>query len=71
MTYTVKIPNGLITLCETDFKCPDCGQLHTEEDWYECLIKSKNFIITKQCKRCKTKLAITTNIKGDVVVWKK
>jgi hypothetical protein len=71
MSYTVKIPNGLITFCNADFKCPVCECPHTEDDYYKTIQKSKHGLIYKQCKGCKTKLGITYDMRGDVVVWEK
>ena len=71
MSTTIQIPNGFLTLSDVDFKCPKCECPHEESDWYPQYEKSKNFTIYRSCKGCKTKLGITTNIKGDVVVWLK
>lgn len=62
---------AIITLCDTDFTCPECGHLHTEDDYYERLRKSNRGLIYQQCKGCKTKLGITYDCKGDTVVWTK
>ena len=69
MSYIVKIPNGILTMCETDFCCPKCGKLHVESDYYKRL--SERMLIHKRCKKCKTWLGITTDITGDVQVWLK
>jgi|694.fasta_scaffold110388_6 hypothetical protein len=71
MGYSIKIPNGIISMVDVDFNCPKCECPHSEEDWYDTLYKSKNFLIYKQCKGCKTKLGITTDMRGDVQVWLK
>lgn len=71
MSYSVKIPNGIITFVESDFNCPKCECPHTEDDYYQKLYNSKHGLIYKNCKGCKTKLGIISNIKGDVVVWLK
>jgi len=60
---------GILTLCETDFNCPKCGYLYHEKDYYSQLYNSKRGLIYKQCKGCKTKLGITSDIKGDIHVW--
>lgn len=70
MSKTIRIPNGFLTLCETDFNCPKCGKLHTEEDYINRLNKSDG-LIYKRCKGCKTWLGITSNIMGDTVAWLK
>ena len=58
-------------MCDVDFKCPKCECPHSEEDYYDRLYKSKHGLIYKQCKGCKTKLGITTDLRGDVRVWLK
>ena len=71
MTKCIQIDNAIITLCETDFKCPKCDYVYHEEDYYSQLDKSKRGLIYKHCKGCKTKIGITTDIRGDVRVWLK
>lgn len=71
MSSTVYVKNGIISLVDVDFKCPKCECPHSEEDYYDRLCKSKHGLIYNRCKGCKTKLGITTNIKGDVRVWLK
>jgi len=62
---------GIVCLCQTDFNCPKCGKLHTEDDYYKQLDKSKHGLIYKKCKGCGVKLGITSDIKGDIRVWLK
>lgn len=62
---------GILCMSETDFKCPKCECVHTEDDYYARLDKSKHGLIYKRCKGCKTLLGITTDIRGDVRVWEK
>ena len=71
MGYSIKIPDGIISMVDVDFKCPKCECPHSEEDYYDRLYKSKHGLIYKRCKGCKTKLGITTDIRGDVCVWLK
>lgn len=71
MTKCIQIDNAIITLCETDFKCPRCGYVYHEEDYYSQLDKSKRGLIYKHCKGCKVLLGITTDIRGDVRAWLK
>ena len=71
MAHSIRIPNGIISIVDVDFKCPKCECPHSEEDYYDRLYKSKHGLIYKQCKGCKTKLGITTDIIGDVRVWLK
>jgi hypothetical protein len=71
MSYTIRMPNAIITCVEVDFKCPKCGCPHSEEDYYNRLNKSKRGLIYKACKGCKSRLGITVDMMGDVVVWLK
>jgi len=71
MSHTIRLSNGFLTMCDTDFNCPKCNHKHTEDFWYDRLCKSKNGVIYKKCKGCKTLIGITTDMKGDVRVWLK
>lgn len=73
MSKTIVFHGALITLCDTDFKCPNCGEIHNEDDWYPRVNKSKHGVIYRNCKNddCGQRLGVTTDIKGDVVVWLK
>lgn len=71
MPQQVVIGDVLVTIIDVDFKCPKCECPHQEDDWYPRYKKSKNGLIYRNCKGCKTKLGITTDIKGDVRVWLK
>lgn len=68
---SIAIPNGILTISDTDFNCPKCECPHTEDDYYNQLHKSKDGLIYKKCKGCKTKLGITSDIRGDIQVWVK
>jgi len=69
MAKSIRIPNGILTVVDTDFKCPKCECPHEEKDYYPQLSKSKNFFIYKKCIGCKTMLGITPDIMGDIQVW--
>jgi hypothetical protein len=71
MGYSIRTPNGIISMVDVNFKCPKCECLHYEGDYYDKLYNSKNGLIYKQCKVCKSKLGISTDIRGDVHVWLK
>jgi len=71
MGTSIRIPNGIISIVDIDFKCPKCEYPHSEEDYYSSLSKSKRGLIYRQCKGCKTKLGITIDMRGDVQVWLK
>lgn len=67
----ITIPNGIICISKTDFKCPSCDKLFTEKDYYSQLYKSKRGLIYKRCNCCGIRMGITTCIRGDVRVWDK
>lgn len=69
MSHSIILNNGIITLADTDFKCPKCECVHNENDYYTKLYKSDIWFIYQNCKGCKDKLGISINIRGDVVVW--
>ena len=71
MSQSIRIPNGILSIVDVDFKCPKCQCPHSNEDYYERLNKSKKGFIYKKCKGCKTKLGITADITGDDCVWLK
>lgn len=61
--------NGILCMCKDEFNCPKCGKFYEGKFYEDQLEKSKKFWITKTCTNCKTKLGISTDFKGDVVVW--
>jgi len=67
----IPIKDGIICTCKTDFECPRCGYEYQESDYMQRLENSHNGFIYKTCKGCKEKLGISSNIRGDVVVWLK
>lgn len=69
MSRSLRIPNGIITFVESDFKCPKCECPHEEKDYYDKLCKSESSFIYKKCIGCKTILGITFDIRGDTRVW--
>lgn len=71
MGYCVRIPDGIISMAESDFQCPKCGHGYNEEDYYNRLVKSKRYYIYKTCKTCSTKMGISVDYRGDVQVWLK
>jgi len=71
MGKSIIIPNGILSICDTDFKCPKCECPHSESDYLDRLLNSKKSLIYKKCKGCKTKLGITSDMRGDVQVWLK
>jgi hypothetical protein len=72
MSTVIKIPNGILTLCDTDFACPICTCKHTEDDYFDKLDKSKRGYVFMKCKGCKRKLVVTScPLKGDVIVFEK
>ena len=71
MAHSIPIKNGIITLVETEFNCPICTISHDEGFYYKQLSNSKRGFIYKKCSGCGEVLGITSDIKGDVVVWLK
>lgn len=71
MGYSIKIKGGILSMCYTDFDCPQCGYHYRETDYYNRLDKSKKFVIYMTCKNCKTKLGVTSDFMGDIQVWLK
>lgn len=71
MGRSIPIPGGIISLVDVDFKCPACGKEHTEKDYFKRMQASKNGLIYMKCRGCKEKLGISSDMRGDVVVWLK
>lgn len=71
MGQSIRAFGGIISLVDVDFKCPSCGKEHTQDDYYKRMQASKHGLIYMACKGCKEKLGITTDMRGDVVVWLK
>lgn len=61
--------HGILSLVDTDFQCPDCGQVHSEDDYFARMQKSKYGLIYCKCKQCRVMLGVTTDMRGDVKVW--
>jgi hypothetical protein len=67
MTKVIGIPGGLLTLNESNVKCPHCERLIPfEEIEIKWMNQEKHYIRIK-CK-CKRFISITSNIKGDFVL---
>jgi hypothetical protein len=71
MGQTLIIPGGFISLVNVDFKCPSCQEAYTEDWYYKALYNSKHGVIYKTCRRCGERLGISSDIRGDTVVWLK
>jgi hypothetical protein len=71
MSYSIFVPNGILTMVETDFNCPNCQQEYSEDFYYKALFKNEKGLIYKKCRKCGSKMGITTDIRGDVKVWLK
>ena len=69
MSYAVIIPNGILTLSNNEFNCPKCNFTHDSEEYYDKICEKR--LIYIKCKNCKTKLGLTSDIKGDIQVWEK
>jgi sarcosine oxidase delta subunit len=70
MTYTTRIPGGIITFVETNAVCPFCKKVHDEDFYMDQLRKSKDGGTRKKCDGCKRFFCITSNIRGDTVTYK-
>lgn len=68
MSYQIIGKGFLLQMCDTKFICPICERPDDGEDFSEALNKSKRGYIYRNCKGCKRKLFITSDIKGDLVV---
>ena len=71
MGSSIRVPNGILSLVETDFNCPKCECLHLEEDYSKQMEKSNTGVVYKICKGCKSKIGIAIDMRGDVKVWLK
>lgn len=71
MGQTLSIPGGTISIVDTDFRCPACQERYDQEWYYKALYNSKWGFIYKTCRRCGERLGISSNIRGDTVVWLK
>lgn len=60
-----------LSMCYSDFNCPNCGKEYGD-DWYmRQLEKTKRGYIEKTCLDCKKKIGIAVDMLGDVCVWLK
>lgn len=71
MSKSIRIPNGIITLADTEFKCPYCKKQYDDIDnkYLDRCNKNKSCTTTIKCK-CKHKFGFTYNIMGDAVSFK-
>ncbi len=69
MGYCIRVPNGIVSMAYTEFKCPKCECPHDEEHYYKRLCK-KDFVYIS-CRGCKTKIGVAIDIMGDVHAWLK
>lgn len=69
MSETIRMPDGFLTLVETEFNCPNCDELYQEKDYYHKIQQSKTGLVFTRCKKCRESIGITTDIKGDVKAW--
>lgn len=67
MSHLMHVPGGIITMCDTDFICPICTCPNDAMRWLD---NPKSPMVGRiKCKGCKRFVGITTDMKGDVVVW--
>lgn len=64
------MPNGdcaIIHVCETDWTCPMCACVN---DGMRFLENPKSPMVSRlKCNGCKRYVGISTDMKGDIVVW--
>jgi len=71
MSYAINGPGFHLDCCDDEFNCPKCTCFHSGKDYEIKLEKSKKGYIYMKCRGCKTMLGISSDYKGDVVVWLK
>lgn len=65
---TIRIPNGFITLADTDFKCPHCDKQYNDTDdvYLNKTIKNKSGCTSIKCE-CENTFMMTYDITGKAV----
>lgn len=58
---TIKIPNGVLTMAESFFNCPNCQFPIAAEDYHHRLERTPK--INAKCPNCNTNLILTPNYK--------
>ena len=61
---TINISNGIIHLAESKTQCPHCERMIPFDEIEDKFFKQKRHYIKFKCK-CKRKIGITTDIRGD------
>ena len=69
MSKTVFIPNGIITLSESNAECPECNRLIPFDEIEAKWVKQDKPFMKFKCK-CKRVIVITTNMKSDFIALK-
>jgi len=69
MSYTIKIPNGILTMSETIVECPICSKQFDALKYDERLHNAKKTFITITCEGCKNRIGLTMDMKCDYVCF--
>ena len=64
---TIKIPNGVLTMAESFFNCPNCQFPIAAEDYHHRLERTPK--INAKCPNCNTKLILTPNYKNGISAY--
>ena len=68
MTIRLRVPNGSVSLCESKAECPHCERDIAFEEIEEKYMKQSESHFKMLCK-CKRKIGITADMKGDFVAY--
>lgn len=66
---TIKVKNGIVHMAESKAVCPFCEKKYTFDELEDKLMKSDKGIFTMTCK-CKKRIGIAQDMKGDLVSFK-
>jgi len=68
MTYSIKIPNGIMTFVESKAECPHCERHIPFDEIEEKWVKQEKHYMRMKCK-CKRFIGITCMMNGDFVAY--
>ena len=71
MGESIRISDGIVSFAKVDFDCPNCKANYGEDFYMKQLQKAKRTYIYKKCTTCGEKIGISTDMRGDTVVWLK
>ena len=67
MSETIIIPNGIVTMADCYFNCPNCQFPIASEDYHHRLERTPQ--INAKCPNCNTRLALTVNYKNGLSAY--